>query len=230
MGIVNSMTLTERARVKDDMKTQIITLVTVTAFFNLTLGGCSKVVNVRLDEVAVDTPKRIIGVVAKSGEEETFDTKGGTYEPSNRRITGVAANGERLVVPLNELDSVRVTEPASDSLSPFSIGARGFHEYIKPKKTNEIVSVETQQSVVYKFWSGCRIDQTNRVVTGLSKSMTVLRIPFDSVAFVGVKRTDWGKTSGFIVGYAVAFTALLLYAWSHIPLEVDRNECPGWQN
>lgn len=194
------------------MKTQITAFITLVTFMNLLFAGCSKVVNIKLDEVAVDTPERITGVVSKSGEEVTFDQKGGEYEPANRRITGTTTVGQHLSKSLSDLDSVRVVDPFRDDPSSISIVARNFHEFSRPEQTDKIASVETKQSAVYKFWSGGRIDPLNGVIFGLSDTRISLRIPFDSVAYVGVKRPDKVKTGLLIT----ALTALTIWGISEM--------------
>ena len=195
------------------MVRQTIAILTMTAIVNLTFVGCSTVVNMRLDEVAVDTPKRITGVVSKSGEELTFDEKGGKYDPGQRRITGADADGERLIRSLKNLDIVRVVELREDSLSPLTVGARNFHDYIRPGKVDEIMSVETKNGITHKFWNFGRMDQLNRIIIGPSGTSTSLIIPFDSVAYVGVRRPDGPKTLLLVAGCLAVLTALSIYAF-----------------
>jgi len=193
------------------MKTQITALIALASFTNLLFAGCITVVKVKLDEVAVDTPKRITGAVSKTGEEVTFDKKGGEYEPAFRRITGTAEDGERFIKSLKNLDSVRVIDPAEDSLTSISIGARLFHEYIRPGKTDEIASVVTRDSATHKFWNSGQIDRRNKLILGQSDNGTTLKIPLDSVAYVGVRKQDIIKTGLCFTGCMVVLTAVALY-------------------
>ena len=212
------------------MRTQITAPITLVTFINLLLAGCSKVVNIKLDEVAVDTPKRITGVVSKSGEELTFDEKGGKYDPGQRRITGADVDGERLIRSLKDLDTVRVVELREGSLSPFSISAQHLHEYLRPSKTDEIVNVRTLSGTTHRFWFGGRVNPLNRQILGLSMTRSSLMIPFDSVAYVGVKRPDELKTSLLIVGsLAVIAVLIVLSDVSFLPTW-DCDDGQRWQN
>jgi hypothetical protein len=177
------------------MTRKIVSVATLAALFNLNFVGCSKVVNLTLDEVAVDTPKRITAVVTKTGEKVTFDEKGGKYDRHQRRITGADVDGERLIRSLKVLDSVRVVDLTESSLPPISIVAQNFHDYMRPCHTDKLVSVVTKLGVTHKFSSGGLIDPLDRVVLGLSTTRTSMRIPFDSVDCVRVKKTDWVKTA-----------------------------------
>jgi hypothetical protein len=199
------------------MVRQTIAILTMTAIANLIVGGCSKVVNMRLDEVGVDTPKRITGVVAKSGQDVTFDQKGGEYDPSHKHIAGTTSDGRRLNKWLKDLDTVRVASSVDSAFTPNSIAAGRFHEYCRPKVDN-ILSVETRQSMVHKFWSGGRIDRSRRLVEGLSISGTTLRIPFDSIAYIGVKKTDWVKT-GIFIGVSTALLTAAVFAAASAVIE-----------
>lgn len=201
------------------MKTQITALITLVTFINLLFAGCSKVVNIKLDEVAVDTPRRITGVVTKSGEEVTFDKKGGKYDPGQRRITGADADGERLVKSLKELNSVRVVDPTEDGLSPVSVGARYFHDYIRPRKVDEIMSVKTKNGTTHKFWNFGRINPLNRTIIGPSGNSPSLIIPFDSVACVGIRKPDGPKTLLLVAGCLAVLTALLYYTLPEYPFK-----------
>ncbi|MCX6833581.1 MAG: hypothetical protein NTW07_00355, partial [candidate division Zixibacteria bacterium] len=154
------------------------------AMSNLMFAGCSKVVNLKLDEVAVDTPKRIAGVVSKSGDEVTFDKKGGEYEPANRRIIGTSRYGERVYKPLRTLDSVRLVSVIGEDQSPVTFGAASFDEYCKRPKADKIVAVVTVGLETHKFWDRCRIDTTNRMFLGPFSTRAIPNIPFDSVAYV----------------------------------------------
>jgi len=194
------------------MKTQITAVIALVTFINLLFASCSKVVNITLNEVAVDAPKRITGVVSKSGDDVTFDKKGGRYEPTFRRITGVTADGVRVAKSLKALDSVRVVDFAEDSVAPITIVAPNFHDYMSPWQTDKLVSVVTKLGATHKFWSDGRIDTLNGVILGLSDTRISLRIPFDSVAYVGVKRPDKVRTGLLII----ALTALTIWGVSEM--------------
>lgn len=200
---MNGLTLTAREVVKQDMKTQVISSLTLIALLNLTFAGCSKVVNLRLDEVAVDTPRRITGIVPKSSENVTFDNEYGKYDRRQRRITGVSTDSLRVKESLRDLDSVRVVDLGEDSAAPISIVAQNFHGYMRPYHTDKLVSVVTKLGVTHKFSSGGLIDPLDRVVLGLSTTRTSMRIPFDSVDCVRVKKTDWVKTALLLTTTAV---------------------------
>lgn len=189
------------------MTRRILAVITLAALFNLTLGGCSKVVKINPEEIEIDTPKRITGVVLKSGKEVTFDSTGGDYNPAHRRISGESLDGTYLVEPLSKLDIVKAVDLAEDSLSSFSLRARNLHEYLRPKQNEKIISVITKQSIEHKFWSGCRIDPVNNAVFGLTTRDSTLRIPIDSVAFFGVKKRDWVRTTIFISLYLASCVA-----------------------
>jgi hypothetical protein len=212
------------------MLRQAVNTVTLIALVNLTFAGCSKVVNIKLDEVAVDTPKRITGVVTKSGEDVTFDDKGGKYEPVHRLINGTDVHGVPFIGSLKELDSVRVIVRAEDSLSPFSISARHLPEYLRPLKADEIVNVRTLGGTTHRFWDGGRVNLLNRQILGLSITRSSLMIPFDSVAYVGVKRPDVLKSSLLTVGLVTVITVLIVVSDVSLLGTWDCDDCQRWQN
>jgi len=184
------------------MMNQTIAVLTLTALVNLTLGGCSKVVNMRLDEVAVDTPKRIIGVVGKAGDEVTFDQKGGNYEPAERLISGTSRYGEKVLKPLRTLDSVRLASPVDKGQAPVTVEAARFHGYSKRPGLDKIVAVVTTDSVTHRFWNSCRIDTLNGMFMGPFETSAQLHLPFDSVAYVKAIVPD--RTGSAILGAVCA--------------------------
>lgn len=169
------------------------------AMSNLMFAGCSKVVNLKLEEVAVDTPKEIIGVVSKSGEEVTFDQKGGKYEPVIRRITGTSRYGERVFKWLSTLDSVRLVSTVGDDRSPVTVGAASFEKYCKRPKADKIVAVVTVGLETHKFWDRCRIDTLNRMFLGPFQTRVIPNIPFDGVAYVKVKVPDHTASATLVI-------------------------------
>jgi hypothetical protein len=83
---------------------------------------------------------------------------------------------------------------------------------MSPWQTDKLVSVATKPGATHKFWSGGRIDPLNGVIVGLSDTRISLRIPFDSVAYVGVKRPDKVRTGLLIT----ALTALTIWGVSEM--------------
>ena len=207
-----------------------ITLAILVAMNNLMFAGCSKVVNMRLDEVAVDTPKRITVVVTKTGEKVTFDDKGGKYEPVHRSINGTDVHGVPFIGSLKELDSVRLVDRAKDSQPPFSISARHLPEYLRPSKADEIVNVRTLSGTTHRFWDGGRVNPLNRQILGLSVTRSSLMIPFDSVAYVGVKRPDVLKSSLLTVGLVTVITVLIVVSDVSLLGNWVCDDCQRWRN
>ena len=192
------------------MTRKIIAAATLTALVNLTFAGCSKVVSLKLDEVAVDTPKRITGVVPKSGEEITFDAKGGDYDPAHRRIVGTERYGDQVLKPLSTLDSVRLVSAVGDGQSLISMDASRFYEYSKRPKTDKIVAVVTTNLKTHRFWDRCRIDPLNRLFLGPFETGRIPSIPFDSVAYVRARVPDHTATA-FLVTMCVVTVATSVY-------------------
>ena len=89
-----------------------IILITLVAFTNLLLGGCTKVVTHQIDETSSLSDSRILSVITKTGEEFKFVPPGGSIDLDQKVVTGVTGNWLRVEIALDDVDQIRTRESA----------------------------------------------------------------------------------------------------------------------
>jgi len=89
-----------------------IILVTLVAFTNLLLGGCTKIVNRQFHEVSDNPSANVSAVVTKQGEEVKFDRSGGTIDTEKQVVTGLSDTGQPLTIALEDMDYLKVKKVA----------------------------------------------------------------------------------------------------------------------
>ena len=94
------------------MTNRIIAVITVIAFTNLLLGGCTTIVNRQFDEVGDPSSKNVSSVVTKQGEEVKFNRLGGTIDTEKRIVTGISDTGQPVNVALDEVDHLKIRKTA----------------------------------------------------------------------------------------------------------------------
>jgi hypothetical protein len=183
------------------------------AFFNTLFTGCSKVVNLPLEETYNVSHEQIVGITLKNGSEVIFDQHGGRYSPAGNAVTGVTPEGRRIEKTLRDLSYVKVIDLDADQGLPMAVDVEYFHDWRENAAPKNIAGVVTNQGQTHKFKFGNgRIDADQKVVVGFSQEDTWIAIPFDDVAYVQTKVRDGRKTALLVGVYVVASFALLVYS------------------
>jgi len=189
-----------------------ITVAMLAALFNLTLGGCTRNVNLHLHEVGQLTTKRIIGAGLKTGEEIYFEHHEGRYNPATKQITGMTADRERVAFRLSELRYVAIefqNVALDDTLMHVQVDASDFASYYSSDKPPLCRSVTTKQGTTYRFARpGGHFDLTAKTVTGCKDDGGQITISLAEIDYVTVARQK--KLANLAIGYVIVGSLLIL--------------------
>jgi len=190
---------------------RIVSVVTLTALINLMLGGCTKTVTVSLYESGHLRHNAITGVVMKTGEQATFNERGGQFNAGRSAVTGVTADDDSSCYRLDDLSSVKTIARVSGLMMSCDIPSCVFPAYFKNPKPGKITSVLARDGLRHEFDSrGGSIDVAAGTISGYNRFKTPFSVALDDVDLVGVKKPDRLANTLLIVGVTGAITVGLV--------------------
>jgi hypothetical protein len=131
---------------------RIITSFLILAFINL-LYGCYSQEKAFKEELVVNSEK-IMKVVFPDGNVTTFNEQGGTYSRIESGIMGISLKGEKIILPLEHIKEIRITEVPSITLTK-----------VEGKTITEVI---VNPDIIYKFnQAGGRYDQAQNKIKGV---------------------------------------------------------------
>lgn len=176
---------------------RIITILTLTAFLNLTMG-CAKYVNMSVDEVknkpdikvsAVKLPIFIEGIELTSGNEVIFKNTTGRFDNKTKMIGGLTQDGIVIEKNLNELKSVLLKRMTIEGQLVVVLDVKTFEKYSKqqPWKTIDGICVQDGEAIRFDKKGYGRYYSDKNMISGTAFDRTHVKIQLDDMRMLKVK-------------------------------------------
>ena len=194
-----------------------IILLTLVAFTNLLLGGCTRMVAHQTGESRCLNDDKIVAITLLTGEKIEFNELGGQFVTSGNRVAGIKTNNTRGQWKVRHLKDITVVDLAADEPLLTVFEAQQYKAAMangKPKAISEAV-LKSGERVKFASNSG-KISTERQAIVGMDKNRAPVEVPFENIDYVRVRKVN----TAVIVGI-LALTGLIVYSIATWELEMD---------